>query len=63
MLVAVAVAAGIRDRVSVVEMRDIRPERTDDKAGVLVRDGNVAEVDDEAEVLVPRAHIGGKTRS
>ena len=50
-LVAVAVAVGVRDRVSVVEMRDIRPERTDDKAGVLVRDGNVAEVDDEAEVL------------
>ena len=62
-LVAVAVAVGVRDRVSVVEMRDIRPERTDDKAGVLVRDGNVAEVDDEAEVLVPRAHIGGKARS
>ena len=62
-LVAVAVAVGVRDRVSVVEMRDIRPERTDDKAGVLMRDGNVAEVDDEAEVLVPRAHIGGKARS
>ena len=63
MLVAVAVAAGLDDRIAEVEMRNIRAQRADDETAGLIGRGEVAQIDDETEVVVRRAHVGSKTCS